>query len=123
MAIAGEVENREQLSATGRIERGFEDGQAIFRDRNQMTRRKTTIVVTIEQRQRMTVRRGHRSIDGWCDECSAEALLLSPDEAAAVLQTNAREIFRQVEAGTVHFVESIDGSLRVCVNSLTRDYE
>jgi hypothetical protein len=85
-----------------------------------MIHRRKTIVLTIEQCQRTTVRRELRLVTGWCEECSSEALLLSPDEAAAVMQTTTRLIFRQVEAGAVHFTESDDGTLRVCLNSLTR---
>ena len=45
--------------------------------------------------------------------------MLSPDEAAVVMQTNTRMIFRQIEAGVVHFKEGGDGTLRICMNSLT----
>jgi hypothetical protein len=44
--------------------------------------------------------------------------MLTPDEAAALAQTTAREVYRRVEAGEVHSIETEDGALRVCVNSL-----
>jgi len=79
--------------------------------------RRTKII--IEQRQRTTVRRGHGPVKGWCEECSSEVLMLSPDEAASVMQTSTRMIFRQIEAGAVHFKEGGDGTLRICMTSLT----
>ena len=44
--------------------------------------------------------------------------MLTPDEAAALAQSTARDIYRRVEAGGLHLIETDDGALRVCVNSL-----
>jgi hypothetical protein len=44
--------------------------------------------------------------------------MITPDEAAALTQTTAREIYRRVEAGGSHSIETDDGALRICVNSL-----
>jgi hypothetical protein len=44
--------------------------------------------------------------------------MLAPNEAAAMLQTTARTIFQRVEAGEVHFLETADGALLICCNSL-----
>lgn len=44
--------------------------------------------------------------------------MLTPDEVAAVAQSTARDIYRRVEAGELHSIETDDGALRVCVNSL-----
>jgi hypothetical protein len=44
--------------------------------------------------------------------------MLTPDEAAALAQTTARDIYRRVDAGGLHYIEIDDGALRICVNSL-----
>jgi hypothetical protein len=44
--------------------------------------------------------------------------MLTPEEAAAFAQSTARHIYRRVEAGELHSIETNDGALRVCVNSL-----
>jgi hypothetical protein len=44
--------------------------------------------------------------------------MLTPEEAAALAQSTAREIYRRVEAGELHSLETDDRALRVCVNSL-----
>ncbi len=54
----------------------------------------------------------------WCDECAAKAQMLAPNEAAAILPTTALAIFRGVEAGDLHFIETASGALFVCRNSL-----
>ena len=47
--------------------------------------------------------------------------MLAPNEAAALLQTTAREIFRLTEAGEIHFLETETGALLVCGNSLVSE--
>jgi hypothetical protein len=44
--------------------------------------------------------------------------MVTPNEAAARSHTETRAIFRGIEGGTVHFVESEDGGLLVCLNSV-----
>jgi hypothetical protein len=41
-----------------------------------------------------------------------------PEAAAARAGLRVREIYRLVEAGSVHFLESADGTVLVCVDSL-----
>ena len=43
--------------------------------------------------------------------------MLASDEAAAHLQTTAREIFRLTEAGQIHYLETESGALLVYRNS------
>ena len=44
--------------------------------------------------------------------------MLTPDEAAALARTTAREIYRRVEAGELHSAETADGRLLVCMSRL-----
>lgn len=44
--------------------------------------------------------------------------MVRPDEAAALLCLSQREIFRRIEAATIHFEEASDGAVYICVNSL-----
>ncbi len=43
--------------------------------------------------------------------------MITPNEAAALLQTTAREIFRLTEAGEIHYLEIETGALLVCRDS------
>jgi hypothetical protein len=44
--------------------------------------------------------------------------MISPDEATAVSGRSTREIYRWVEAGRVHYFETPDGFLSICLRSL-----
>src|SRR5437660_12873725 len=83
-----------------------------------MRRKKKTIIVTFESRERMTIRRGQGRVMAWCDQCSVEVLMVTPNEAAAMARTDARAIFRGVEAGEIHFIEGEAGTLLICSKSL-----
>ena len=84
-----------------------------------MVKHKEKRVITIENysRTRMRLRRGANI--AWCDRCGAKTVMLSPNEAAAARQTTAREIFRRVETGEIHFLETEAGALLICRDSLT----
>ena len=83
-----------------------------------MKRAKTKIEITVERRQRTTIRLRHHRL-AWCERCAAQVCMLAPSEAAVLAHTTARHIFRRVEAGELHFLETADGELLVCCNSLT----
>jgi hypothetical protein len=53
-----------------------------------------------------------------CDACGAVVRLVTADDAAALAGTSAREIYRLVEARKIHFIETAQGSLLICLNSL-----
>ena len=80
---------------------------------------KTTITEIAVDRDETIVVRYRRSFLVWCPVCSAEVVMVRPEEAAATSGSNAREIYRLVEAGAIHFQESSDGTVLVCLDSLT----
>lgn len=82
-----------------------------------MMRTKTKTEITIEKRERRTIRLCCQRVI-WCKGCATRANMISPDEAAALLQTTARVIFRRVEAGELHFLEVEGGVLLICLASL-----
>lgn len=52
-----------------------------------------------------------------CERCGAQAEMLSPESLAHVYLIGVREVFRLVEADLVHFEETPEGSLLVCLPS------
>lgn len=54
----------------------------------------------------------------WCSACGSDAPMVTPDQAATIVRSSVRAVNRSVEAGRVHFVETAEGRLFVCVNSL-----
>jgi hypothetical protein len=83
-----------------------------------MNPRKEKTVITIESYRRTRVHSGHLALTAWCEKCSANSLMILPNEAAALLQITAREIFRRVEADELHFLETESEALLICVSSL-----
>lgn len=85
---------------------------------------KTNTKVTFEKRQRTTIRlRRFNRKSVWCERCAAETELLTPDEAALISGATQMLIFRRVENGELHFIETTRGALQICRNSLeNKDY-
>lgn len=53
-----------------------------------------------------------------CLACGGESFLITPQQAAVIAGVTVREINRRVESEMVHYAETTDGFLLVCVNSL-----
>jgi len=69
--------------------------------------------VTIRTRQRVLV----SGLRVRCHQCGAEVPILSPENAAGVLQASPREIHGLLASGDLHAVD--EGSEAICGNSLT----
>ncbi len=54
----------------------------------------------------------------WCPDCAARPEMLTPEEAAQLSGLSQRAIYRSIEAGSVHFLETADGRLFVCPATL-----
>jgi hypothetical protein len=79
-----------------------------------MTRR---MRITI-QTERLLVMSSSESLSSLCAACGEEARMVTIDQAARLARVNSREIYREVEAGMLHFMETTEGSLLICFNSL-----
>jgi len=44
--------------------------------------------------------------------------MVTPDEAAALSRVSSLTIYRWLEAEKLHFIETSDGLLLICINSL-----
>jgi hypothetical protein len=80
------------------------------------TKRRTEI--TVETDRVLVIRRRSRAAQAWCAGCARQVQMLTPDEAAVVAAVSVRTINRRVEAEKVHFAETPDGLLLICLNSL-----
>ena len=82
-----------------------------------MRRRKRT-ETTIESHEVWVVRRARPVSPAWCDLCAGRAGMLTPDEAAQWRGVSTRTVYQWVEAGSLHFAETADGALLICLASL-----
>jgi len=55
----------------------------------------------------------------WCTRCQLEVEMIAPEQAAAVAGVTARTIYRCVESGRVHFVQTAKELILVCRRSLS----
>jgi hypothetical protein len=78
--------------------------------------KKKRVEITVETERTLIVRQSGGGERGWCAECAAFTLV-APPEAAAAAGVSVREVCRRVEAGRLHFAETPDGLLLVCLNS------
>ena len=85
-----------------------------------MRKRKTkTTEITVEKSDVFVVRKPGRLILAWCAQCAAEVRLCTPEEASALTGVSARVVYRWAEAGKVHYTETAEGLLLVCLNSVS----
>ena len=66
----------------------------------------------------VTIIRTRKRRTAFCEFCQANVWMLSPETAAVLVQSTSRSIFRRVEAGELHFLETPEGALLVCCKSL-----
>lgn len=77
--------------------------------------RKTEI--EIEFNETVAYSRRSERFEAFCPECKTLVEMATPQFAAILTQTTEREIYRLVETGKIHFVET--DRILICLNSLT----
>jgi hypothetical protein len=76
--------------------------------------------ITIESRKLTLIRRVGGVKRTWCPSCNKEVEMLSADEAVILFRLSSRKIHRMVDEGKLHFTETPDGLLLICMNSFSR---
>jgi hypothetical protein len=77
------------------------------------------ILITTESREIFILHvNGRNNIRGFCGACAHEVGLLTLDQAVTASRIAAREIFRLSETGKIHVIETADGHLLVCSDSM-----
>lgn len=74
--------------------------------------------ITIETERVFRVACSFRPLESWCAKCGEIGLMLKPEQANAVSGLSVLAICRRADAGELHFIETPDGMLFVCLNSL-----
>ena len=82
--------------------------------------KKTKTEITIRTDEVVILRANRRESRISCRQCQGETLMITPEEAKALANTSAREIYRWVETGQIHYTERPDGSLLLCPDSILR---
>ena len=85
-------------------------------------------MITTESREVFIVRANtENNIRGFCFQCEGETEILTLDESVSLSGIATRDILRRGETGEIHFLETVNGHLLVCRNSLAgrqqKDFE
>ena len=75
--------------------------------------------LTFETERVLVIRRVRAGRRATCGACGEVVGLVTADEAARVSRVSVRAIYRMVEAGKIHFIETAE-QLLICFNSLRR---
>lgn len=82
-----------------------------------------TTEIRIETRERILFRQtSSREVQATCSECEGTSLFIEPERFALLCKTSMREVFRRVESGSVHSLETATGATLVCVGSLSNTF-
>src|SRR5215470_3970445 len=80
------------------------------------TKRRTEF--TIETHRVLVLHRRGVSNLAWCSGCAEEVKMITPGEAVMLTHVSSRTIYRWVEADKIHYAETSEGLLLICLNSL-----
>jgi excisionase family DNA binding protein len=64
------------------------------------------------------IRRGKTQAEFWCNACGKQVSMVTVDEAAKLARVRSRTIYAWVENSRLHFIETNDGLLLVCSESI-----
>ncbi len=77
--------------------------------------------IEIEMSETLAYSRRSEKFQGYCPDCKCMSEMSTPTVAAILTHTTDREIYRLVEAGNIHFVET--DTVLVCLKSLAETNE
>jgi hypothetical protein len=83
-------------------------------------RTKRRIEISLERNEFLIISRTENPLTKWCESCSGAVPMITPDQAAVMAGVSWRTISHWVESGRIHFTETPDGLLLICINSLSR---
>ena len=76
--------------------------------------------VTIQTSETLVLRPSQVTVLAYCTECAIEVEMLTAGAAASRFGVALRSIYRAVESGQLHFLETSAGLVLVCPNSLRK---
>jgi len=85
--------------------------------KHRVKRKRTEITIEIDEVIHAAPDRNRLS-RAWCRPCGTEVMMVTPQQASAIASVSVRTINRWVERDGVHFMETPEGLLFLCVNSL-----
>lgn len=80
--------------------------------------KKRRVELMIETHHTWIIRKPGPIAPAWCAECARTVHMITADEAAGIARQSTRTIYSWVEARRLHYQETLEGFLFVCLDSL-----
>lgn len=74
--------------------------------------------LALEFERTIVIRRRKGPLSVWCAGCNVDVVMLTPDEATVLTSITTRALFRLVDEGRVHFSETNEGLVWICLPTL-----
>jgi len=75
--------------------------------------------ITVETTQQIVISNPQDVVVAWCQGCADHVGMVTTEQAAVISGVTSRSIYQSVESGELHFTETSEGLLLICVNSLS----
>jgi hypothetical protein len=75
--------------------------------------------ITVQTTQQFVISQAEPAVKAWCPACAAEVSMVTAEQAATLIGVNTRALYRLAESGVLHFVDTSEGRLLVCVKALS----
>ncbi|GEM_PF-2157548 len=75
------------------------------------------VEITLKSERSISIK-SSRALTALCEACGREVQMFTPGQAAIICGLSSREVYHRVESGAVHFTETVEGLLLVCLESL-----
>jgi hypothetical protein len=79
--------------------------------------------ITIETSERLVIKPAQTTASANCSACGQQVQMVTPEQAVTLMSIRSRTVYKLVEAQEVHFMETQEGHLLICLNSLTKRLE
>ena len=81
---------------------------------------KRTMKIELQTQRVLSLTKRVHSVEAWCSQCGESRKMIHPEEAAARAGVSLRAIYREVEAHQLHFIETSEGLVLICPDSVTQ---
>ena len=83
------------------------------------TNTKRRVEIIVEKYRVLTIATRRISAAGWCTQCGFKVRMVTAEDASRIAKVTPRTIYRWAETGQLHFTESQEGLLLICLESLS----
>ena len=77
------------------------------------------IKITLTTERTISIRSSRWAV-ALCEGCGKDARMMTPGQAALLTGISSREVYQRVETGEVHFAETSEGLLMICLDSFLK---